>query len=139
MNKFLSKKDKKDWKNFVEGKEKVEDKELKNSKKYFFSLKEKTIDLHGYSLEDANSEISNFLKLSYKNNISKLTIITGKGSRSKNIDDPYQSKDLSILKYSVPNYINNNYDLMKLVKEISFDEVNDSNKGSFSIILKSKV
>jgi len=139
LNKFLSKKDKKDWKNFIEGKEKIVDKDSKYFKKKNLSFKEKTIDLHGYSLENANSEVYNLVKLSYKNNISKLIIITGKGSRSKNIDDPFQSVDLSILKYSVPNYIKNNNDLMKMVKEINFEEVNDSKKGSFSIFLKTKV
>ena len=138
MNKKLSNKDKKDWEKFVNSKEAIQDKDLQSTKKDF-SYIEKIIDLHGYSLEEANIKIEKFILLSFEKGVRKINIITGKGSRSKNLDDPYQSKDLSILKYSVPNYINNNYDLMKLVKEISFEEVNDSNKGSFSIILKSKV
>ena len=138
MSKDLSKKDKKDWKNFIDSKDSIEDKDLKELENKL-SYKEKTIDLHGHTLEDANNEVYNFIISSHKSKISKLNIITGKGSRSKNKNDPYQSTHLGILKFSVPNYIKNNEDLMILIKEINFREVNDANKGSFSIFLKIKV
>ena len=107
MKKKISQKDKKDWFNFVNSKDKLtskEDyKEFKNKK-----FKKKIIDLHGYSLKDANNLIHNFILKCSKEKVSKIIVITGKGSRSKNINDPYQSKDLSILKHSVPNYIKSN-------------------------------
>ena len=68
--------------------------------------------------------------------ITSIQVITGKGARSKNKEDPYLSKDLSILKYSVPNYIKNNSEIMKKVKELDFDSVNDTSKGTFNIFLK---
>ena len=96
----------------------------------------KSIDLHGYTLEEANKKIIEYIENCYLNNIDKINIITGKGLRSKNLDDPYQSNDLSILKYSVPNFINNNNELMDKILKIDFDSVNSSSKGNFNINLK---
>ncbi len=138
MNKNLSEKDKKDWDDFLDSKDKIEDKDSKELK-FKKSYKEQTIDLHGYSLDDANEKIKILIPLCYENNISKINVITGKGSRSKNKNDPHKSIDLGILKYSVPEYINQNVELMKKIKLIDFKEVNDVNKGNFSIFLKIKV
>ena len=139
MIKKISDKDKKDWKKFLDSKEKLEnkDKSYSNSKKIHV-FTEKTIDLHGYTLEEANKKIYEFIENSYLIGINKINIITGKGLRSKNLDDPYQSKNLSILKYSVPNFIKNNSSLMNKILEIDFDAVNSSSKGNFDIILKTK-
>ena len=137
MTNKLSDKDKKDWEKFVKGDEKIEnkDKEFLNKNKIYL---DKTIDLHGYSLEEANKKIFEFIENCYLNNVDKINIITGKGLRSKNIDDPYQSNNLSILKYSVPNYIKNNAELMDKILKIDFDAVNSPSKGNFDIFLKKK-
>jgi len=133
----ISDKDKKDWEKFIKGKEKIKNKDIKysNTEKQY---KEKKIDLHGYTLEEANKKIAEYIENCYLNNINKIHIITGKGLRSKNLDDPYQSKDLSLLKYSVPNFINNNTELMDKILKIDFDSVNSPSKGNFDIFLKSK-
>ena len=133
----LSDKDKKDWEKFVKGDEKVEnkDKTYLNDNKQFL---EKTIDLHGYTLEEANKKIFQYIEDCYLNNIDKINIITGKGLRSKNTDDPYQSNDLSILKYSVPNFIKNNSELMNKILKIDFESVNSPSRGNFDIFLKKK-
>tara|TARA_B100001175_G_scaffold45501_1_gene34693 strand:- start:1979 stop:2389 length:411 start_codon:yes stop_codon:yes gene_type:complete len=131
----LSDKDKKDWKNFIESNKKVENKDsnyLKKENKFI----EETIDLHGYTLDEANKKIFNYIENCYLNSVDKINIITGKGLRSKNLDDPYQSNDLSILKYSVPNFIKNNNELMEKIFKIDFDSVNSASKGNFYIILK---
>ena len=138
MNKKLSNKDKKDWEKFVNSKETIQDKDLQSTKKDF-SYIEKIIDLHGYSLEEANIKIEKFILSSFEKGVRKINIITGKGSRSKNLDDPYQSKDLSILKYSVPNYIKENKNLMNKILKIDFESVKMSSKGNFDIILKKKI
>ena len=137
MTKKLSDKDKKDWEKFVKGDEKIEnkDKEFLNKNKIYF---DKTIDLHGYSLEEANKKIFEFIENCYLNNVEKINIITGKGLRSKNIYDPYQSNNLSILKFSVPNFIKNNAELMDKILKIDFDSVNSPSKGNFDILLKKK-
>ena len=96
----------------------------------------RSIDLHGYTLEEANKEISRFIENSFLNGVKKINVITGKGMRSKNIDDPYQSSDLSILKHSIPEYIKNNSELMKKIIKIDFDSVNSPSKGNFDIFLK---
>ena len=135
MTDKLSDKDKKDWEKFVKSNEKIENKDndyLSKEKQFV----EKTIDLHGYTLEDANIKIFEYIENCYLNNIDKINIITGKGLRSKNIDDPYQSNDLSILKYSVPNFIKNNSELMSKILKIDFDSVNSPSKGNFDIFLK---
>jgi Uncharacterized protein conserved in bacteria len=133
----LSDKDKKDWEKFIESEEKLNNKDkeyLKNDK----NISYKTIDLHGFTLEDANKKIFEYIEYCYLNNVDKINIITGKGLRSKNIDDPYQSNNLSILKYSVPNFIKNNIELMDKVLKIDFASVNSPLKGNFDIILKKK-
>ena len=137
MNKKLSNKDKKDWEKFVNSKEAIQDKDLQSTKKDF-SYIEKIIDLHGYSLEEANIKIEKFILSSFEKGVRKINIITGKGSRSKNLDDPYQSKDLSILKYSVPNYIKENKNLMNKILKIDHNSIENSSRGSFDIILKKK-
>ena len=137
MNKKLSDKDKKVWEEFVNSKEKIEDKDLKYEKKKSLYIK-KTIDLHGYTLKDANVKIEKFILLCFEKGVTKINIITGKGSRSNNLNDPYQSKDLSILKYSIPNFIEENKNLMNKILKIDYDSVKNSSKGSFDIILKKK-
>ena len=116
MNKKISDKDIKDWDNFVNSKKKLFNKDQQINRK-ISTYKEETIDLHGYSLEDANTKIESFILSCFEKGVIKINIITGKGSRSKNLNDPYQSKDLSILKYSVPNYIKENSNLMKMKKK----------------------
>ena len=135
MNKKISDKDKKDWLTFTEGKEKVFDKDLSNKTTKQTKL-EKTIDLHGNTLENANKIIEEFIEKCFSNGVSKITVITGKGSRSKNKDNPYQSKNFGILKYSVPEHIKTSSNLMKMVKEISFKDIENPSKGSFDIFLK---
>jgi len=133
--KKISDKDKKDWLNFIKSKEKLNNKDIfdKKQKKIF---NEKSIDLHGYSLDEANKLIHKFILFAYKNNINKITVITGKGSRSKNKENPYQSKNLGILKYSVPEYINSNSELLKIIKSINQEDIESVMKGSFDIFLK---
>ena len=131
----LSDKDKKDWQNFLNSSEKIENKDQDILKKN--KIPEKSIDLHGFTLEQANKKISEFINECFQNRVKKINVITGKGMRSKNLDDPFQSKDLSILKHSVPEYIKNNPDLMKKIISIDFDSVNSPSKGSFDIFLKS--
>ena len=137
MNNKISDKDKKDWQEFINSSEKLENKEKSYPEKNII-LSEKIIDLHGYTLDEANKKISEFIENSYLQGVHKINIITGKGLRSKNLDDPYQSKNLSILKYSIPNFIKNNSDLMNKILEIDFDAVNSPSKGNFDIILKKK-
>ena len=135
MTHKLSDKDKWDWKNFVESSEKLDNKDIDNLDQ--LNVSEKIIDLHGYSLDEANKKIENFIESCYSKKVKKINVITGKGMRSKNLEDPYQSIDMSILKYSVPEYIKNNNELMKKIIRIDFDSVNSPSKGSFDIFLKS--
>ena len=134
MTNKLSNKDKKDWQNFLDSSEKLQSKDEDQLKNEVIS--EKSIDLHGYTLEEANKQISKFIENCYVNKVKKINVITGKGMRSKNLEDPFQSKDLSILKYSVPEYIKNNSELMNKIIKIDFDSVNSPSKGNFDIFLK---
>ena len=138
MIKKLSNKDEKDWKKFTDSDEKLEIKDL-DYNKFEKNFKKKSIDLHCYTLESANKVINNFINKCYLEGVDNIRVITGKGSRSKNKEDPYLSADLSILKYSVPNYIKNNSELMNKIKELDFDSVNDISQGNFDILLRKKL
>jgi DNA-nicking Smr family endonuclease len=132
----ISEKDKKDWENFLSKKEKLPNKDFKVDKK--LSFKTKSIDLHGYTLDKANKSIENLIIKSYHENINKLIVVTGKGIHSQNEMDPYVSKDLSILKYSVPEFISNNKKLMKIIYEMKDAKIEDGGSGAFYIFLKKK-
>ena len=134
MTNNISEKDKKDWENFLSKKEKLPNKDIKIDKKK--SLKTKSIDLHGYTLEEANKTIENFIIKSFQENINKLIVVTGKGIHSQNEKDPYVSKDLSILKYSVPEFISKNKNLMNIIHEITDANIEDGGEGAFYIFLK---
>ena len=134
MTNKLSNKDKKDWQNFLDSSEKLQSKDEDQLNNEVIS--EKSIDLHGYTLEEANKQITEFIENCYVNKVKKINVITGKGMRSKNLEDPYQSKELSILKYSVPEYIKNNSELMNKIIRIDFESVNSPSKGNFDIFLK---
>ena len=133
MKKKLSNKDLKDWKNFLESNEKIQNKDnFRNQIKF---PTEATIDLHGFSLDQANSSVEKFINDCFEKKVSKLKIITGKGLRSKVDKNPYQSKNLGILKYSVPEFIKSNTDLMQIIKKID-DQTDNKNSGFFSVFLK---
>ena len=134
MNDKISEKDKKDWESFIESSEKLPNKDLKNSKKKFYKVR--SIDLHGYSLEEANKTIESFIYNAYEQSVNKLIVVTGKGLHSENEKDPYISKDLGILKYSVPEFISNNRNLMSVINEIKDAEIEDGGAGAFYIFLK---
>ena len=134
MNDKISDKDKKDWKDFLSSNEKLPNKD--NKLNLSPNVKIKHIDLHGFTLQEANKTIEKFINDSYDHNVSKIIVVTGKGLHSSVEKDPYVSKDLSILKYSVPDFIENNTDLMKKVIEIRDAEIKDGGSGAFYILLK---
>ena len=137
MIKKISDKDKQDWQDFIDSSDKLENKDnlnIKDPKSYA----EKSIDLHGYSLDEANQKMSSYINECFEKGINKINVITGKGLRSKNLNDPYQSKNLSILKHSVPNFIKGNNQLMSKIINIDFDAVENPSIGNFDIFLKRK-
>ena len=134
MTDNISDKDKKAWEKFISGDERLPNKDNKFQRKT--SLKTKSIDLHGYTLEEANKSIENFITKSYEDGINKLIVVTGKGLHSQNEKDPYVSKNLSILKYSVPEFISNNQSLMKIIHEMQDAKIEDGGSGAFYIFLK---
>ena len=134
MNDNISDKDKKDWQKFINSTEKLPNKDFKYQKNK--NLKVRSIDLHGYTLDEANKTIEDFINKAFSENINKLIIVTGKGLHSENEKDPYVSKDLSILKYSVPEFITNNASLMNMINEITDAKIEDGGGGAFYIFLK---
>ena len=137
MIKKISDKDKKDWQDFLNNNEKLENKDQKISltpKSYI----ERSIDLHGYTLEEANQKMTSYIEECFLNGVNKINVITGKGLRSKNLNDPYQSNNLSILKHSVPNFIKNNDQLMSKIISIDFEAVENPSVGTFEIFLRKK-
>ena len=136
MNSKLSDKDKKDWHNFISKKEKLTNKDSQSDKNEIGKEIVKTIDLHGFSLENANKFIEKFIKYCFNEGVNKIIVITGKGLRSKSNKNPYISKDLSILKNSIPEFIKSNVDLMKIIKQVKDAGIEHGGKGAFYIFLK---
>ena len=136
MNSKISEKDKKIWDEFLSNDQKLPDKD--NFKPEIKSKKTRFLDLHGKTLDEANRIIENFIKKSYEDKVHKLLIVTGKGLHSSNEKDPYVSKDLGILKYSIPNFLKNNAELMELISNISEATIEDGGSGAFYIFLKKK-
>ena len=134
MNDNISNKDKKDWDKFINSNEKIPDKDFKNIEKKNIEIR--SIDLHGFTLDEANKTIENFINKAFSENINKLIIVTGKGLHSENEKDPYVSKELGILKYSVPEFISNNTSLMSMINEITDAKIEDGGAGAFYIYLK---
>ena len=134
MNDKISEKDKKDWENFLSNKEKLQNKDINLKKKH--RQKVKSIDLHGYTLDQANIKVRDFINESYLLGVNKLIVVTGKGLHSENEKNPYVSRDLSILKYSVPQYIENNKSLMNKIYEFGEAKIEDGGSGAFYIFLK---
>ena len=134
MNDNISDKDKKDWQTFVLSKDKLPNKDFKPVNKNV--LKVRSIDLHGYTLEQANNVIEEFILKAYEEKVGKIIVVTGKGIHSDVEKDPYVSKDLSILKYSVPEFINNNQNLMRVINEIQDATIEDGGSGAFYVLLK---
>ena len=136
MSKKLSDKDLRDWENFVKNKDKITSKDEFNKTPINKNISTLKIDLHGLSLDQANKFIEKTINDCFEKEVSKLNIITGKGMRSKSIEDPYKSSELSILKHSIPEFIKSNVDLMKLIKKV--ETTDEKNSGSFNVYLKSK-
>ena len=132
----ISDKDKKDWQDFLSKNEKLPNKD--NIKPNSLVFRSTEIDLHGFTLDDANKEIEKFINECFNNGFNKIRVVTGKGLHSNNEQDPYVSKDLSILRYSVPEFIKNNIELMKLINEFKEAPIEDGGEGAFYILLKKK-
>ena len=136
MNKKISDKDKKDWQDFISNNDRLSDKDFNLNKNRNEKEIIKTIDLHGFSLENANNVIEEFITKCFESNVSKIIVITGKGLRSKTAKNPYVSKDLSILKHSVPDFIKSKPNLIKIIKNIEEAKIEDGGSGAFYIYLK---
>ena len=136
MSNRISDKDKKDWEKFLTNKEKLISKDQDDEiKKNSWS---KSIDLHGYSLDEANNKIKDLILKSFEDGIEKLKIITGKGIHSKNEEDPFVSKRLGTLKYSVPDFLRNDIELNDIIKSLSPAKIEDGGDGAFYLYLKKK-
>ena len=137
MNRNISDKDKKDWKNFLEKNEKLPNKDLENKENKFHITK--SLDLHGYTLDEANKKVESFINDCFDQKVSKVKVVTGKGLHSQNDKDPYISKEFGILKNSVPDFIKNNPSLMEKIKSITDAEITDGGSGAFYVFLKKKL
>ena len=136
MNSKISESDKKKWEDFLSSDEKLPDKD--NLQLKVNLKKTRSLDLHGKSLDEANKIIETFIRKSYEDKVHKLIIVTGKGLHSNNEQDPYVSKDLGILRYSIPEFLKNNSDLMQIILNISEASIKDGGSGAFYIFLKKK-
>ena len=135
---FASSKDKKDWADFTKQMSNISVKESDFLEENQQKIKVRKLDLHGYSLDDANKVIKKFIIESFNKRYNKLLIVTGKGLRSKSYDNPYISKNLSVLKNSVPEYIKNDENLNSIINKITQADQKDGGEGAINIFLKNK-
>ena len=136
MTTNISDKDKKDWKNFLEKNEKLPNKDLEKKENKFHITK--SLDLHGYTLDEANKKVESFINNCFDQKVSKVIIVTGKGLHSQNDKDPYISKKFGILKNSVPDFIKNNSSLMTKIISITDADITDGGSGALYVFLKKK-
>ena len=130
-------KDKEDWEDFLKSGDKIPNKDFVHKKNIRYE-KIKKIDLHGYTIEEANNTVEQFIQKSFDEDVTKIIVITGKGLRSKNVENPYLSRDLSILKYSVPEFIENKKSLTQFIIDTTDAKIEDGGSGAFYIYLKNK-
>ena len=137
MTSNISDKDQKDWKDFLKKNEKLPNKDFEKKENKFRITK--SLDLHGYTLDEANQKVESFIIDCFDQNVSKIIIVTGKGLHSQNDKDPYISKEFGILKNSIPDFIKNNSNLMKKIKSITDAEITDGGSGALYVFLKKKL
>jgi len=137
LNNNISDKDKKVWENFLEKNEKLPNKDLEKKENKFYITK--SLDLHGFTLDEANKKVESFITNCFDQKVSKIIIVTGKGLHSQNDKDPYISKEFGILKNSVPDFIKNNPNLMKKIKSITDAKITDGGSGALYVYLKKKL
>jgi DNA-nicking Smr family endonuclease len=130
--------DKKDWFAFTQKKGKIYNKESELTDNDINKNKITKLDLHGESIDEANKKVKEFIIKSFDLGYRKIKIITGKGSRSNAYNNVYRSKKMSILKNSVPEYIQNNEDLLNIIKKTEETPIKDGGEGAIFIYLKNK-
>ena len=131
-----SSKDKKDWLDFTKQIGNISPKENDLSQENIEIKKVLKLDLHGSSLTESNSMVKKFINECFNRGYKKLLIVTGRGLRSKSYDNPYVSEKLSVLKYSVPEFIKNDENLNNKISRISKAEIKDGGEGAIYIFLK---
>ncbi len=128
-------KDKKTWEEYIKDPFDVYDKDLSTSNNIHVKERYK-FDLHGFTLDEANSKVEEIIEHCVKNKFRELLLITGKGIHSKSDQDAYISKNLGKLKYSVPEFIKTNPELNKFIISINDAEKKDGGEGAIIIKLK---
>ena len=134
-NKDLSDEDIKTWKDYLENPADLTDKDHSNNRK-IPNKKRFVYDLHGYSLEEANIKTKEIVISCYENNFKEILLITGKGIHSDTEKDVYSSKKLSTLKYSVPEFINNDSDISNFILSVAQADPSQGGEGAILIKLK---
>ena len=132
----VSSKDKKEWIDFTKQIGNIHPKEADFSQTNTRINKVRKLDLHGYSISESNKIVKKFIVESFDCGYKKLLIVTGKGSRSKSYDNPYISEKLSVLRYSVPEFIRNDENLDNKINRISTADIKDGGEGAIYIFLK---
>ena len=132
----VSSKDKKDWIDFTKQISNISPKEADFLQNNTEINKVRKLDLHGFSLSESNKIVKKFVVESFDRGYKKLLIVTGKGLRSKSYDNPYISEKFSVLRYAVPEFINNDESLNNKVRKISIADIKNGGEGAIYIFLK---
>jgi DNA-nicking Smr family endonuclease len=87
-------------------------------------------------LIEANESVKKIILSCIQDKYKEILLITGKGIHSNTEKDIYVSRDLSKLRYSIPEYIKSNQDLSKFILSIDRAEKKDGGDGAIIIKLK---
>ena len=131
----ISDSEKKLWEEYLKNPKDLFDKELENTKRYDRG-KRFRFDLHGFTLLEANKKVRKLIIDCQENNFKEILLITGKGLHSNTDENTYVSKELSKLKFAVPEYIKTQKDLSDKVISIEAAKINDGGEGAIIIKLK---
>ena len=127
--------EKKLWEEYLKNPKDLFDKELEK-KKIFDQTKKYRFDLHGFTLHEANKKVRELIIYCQENKFGEILLITGKGLHSNTDQNTYVSKELSKLKFAVPEYIRSQKELSDQIIEIEQANIKDGGEGAIIIKLK---
>ena len=131
----ISNSDKESWEEYLKNPKDIFDKEL-DGKKSSSRPERYRFDLHGFTLLEANEKIRDLINSCQKKGFKEILLITGKGLHSNVDKNTYVSKELSKLRFAVPEYIKSQKELSDKVIEIERADIKDGGEGALIIKLK---
>jgi|TARA_B110001452_G_C15161957_1_gene404145 DNA-nicking Smr family endonuclease len=128
--------DKELWAEYLKNPKDIFDKEFEGNK--LTNRPERyRYDLHGFTLSEANEKVRELINFCQQKGFKEILLITGKGLHSNVDQNAYASKELSKLRFAVPEHIKSQKELSDKVINIDKADIKDGGEGALIIKLKS--